>query len=175
MELFIITGKTKYKTVFDNISFAQMLNRPSNLRNQLKPNSIVPSAYTWSQNWDSYRIQDTSHAGAIISFIITAYENDMYWNKADIDALTSTVNDVIWKPEYGIQFMKNVDGTGGYDLPGRLNEWLNLGRFNQSLQNRIKNYYTGMNLTFYGIQPLGIAALNARILADGKPIYPEQY
>lgn len=174
MELYIITGKEKYKTVFDNISYGTMVDRPSNLRNQFKYNSQVPTAYTWSQRWDIDQIQDTSHAGAIVSFVITAYENDMYWDKADIDALISTVKDVIWKEEYETQFMYNVDGTGGYDLHGRLHDWLNLGRYDESLQQRIKDDYTGKNLTFYGIQPLGIAALNAKILEDGQPVYPEQ-
>ena len=174
MELFIITGKSKYKTVFENISFGKMIGRPSNLRNQFKPNAQVPSAYTWSQLWDSDKVQDTSHAGAIVSFIVTAYENGMYWNESDIEALTSTVKDVIWKDSYGSEFMKNVDGSGGFDLFGRLHDWLNLARYDQELQNKIKNEYTGMNLTFYGVQPLGIAALNARVLADGRPVYPEQ-
>jgi len=174
MELYIITGKEKYKKVFDNISFGKMVGKPSNLRNQFKPNSKVPSAYTWSQNWDSYYIQDTSHAGAVVSMVVTAYENEMYWNEDDIKALISTVKDVIWKGEYGSEFKKNVDGSGGFDLAGRLHEWLNLGRFDQDLQDKIKNKYTGKNITYFGVQPLGIAALNARILADGKPVYPEQ-
>ncbi|WP_027066493.1 Ig-like domain-containing protein [Maribacter sp. Hel_I_7] len=174
MELYIITGKEKYNTVFENVSFGTMVGRPSNLRNQLKPNNKVPSAVTWSQRWDIDQIQDTSHAGAIVSFIVTAYENNMYWTEADITALTSTVNNVIWKKEYGSFFMYNVDGTGDYDLHGRLHDWLNLGRYDESLQQRIKEDYIGKNLTFYGIQPLGIAALNAKILEDGYPVYPEQ-
>ena len=174
MELYLITGKSKYKTVFDNISYGKMVNRPSNLRNHFKSNKQAPSAYTWSQRWDISLIQDTDHAGAIVSFITNAYENNMYWNKSDIDALLSTLNNVIWKKQYGSNFKENVDGTGDYDLHGRIHEWLNLGKYDQELQNRIKSSYIGKNLTYYGVQPLGIAALNARILEDGKPIYPEQ-
>ena len=174
MELYIITGKEKYKTVFDNISFGTMVGRPSNLRNQLQSNSKVSSAVTWSQRWDINSIQDTDHAGAIVSFIVTAYENDMYWNEADINSLKSTLKNVIWKKEYGSNFMSNVDGTGEFDLHGRIHEWLILGSYDSEIQNRIKNDYTGKNLTYYGIQPLGIAALNAKILEDGHPVYPEQ-
>tara|TARA_R110002051_G_scaffold324422_3_gene421565 strand:+ start:1742 stop:3205 length:1464 start_codon:yes stop_codon:yes gene_type:complete len=174
MELYIITGKEKYKTVFDNISFGTMVGRPSNLRNQLQSNNKVSSAVTWSQRWDINSIQDTDHAGAIVSFIVTAYENDMYWNEADINSLKSTLKNVIWKKEYGSNFMSNVDGTGEFDLHGRIHEWLILGSYDSEIQNRIKNDYTGKNLTYYGIQPLGIAALNAKILEDGHPVYPEQ-
>lgn len=174
MELYIITGKEKYKTVFENISYGDMIYRPSNLRNQLKPNSKVSSAVTWSQRWDINSIQDTDHAGAIVSFIVNAYENDMYWNQEDIDALKSTLKDVIWKEEFGSNFMSNVDGTGEFDLHGRIHEWLVLGSYDSEIQERIIKDYTGKNLTYYGIQPLGIAALNAKILEDGHPVYPEQ-
>lgn len=175
MELFIITGKEKYIEVFEKISFGNMIGRPSNLRNHLKPNPKIASAYTWSQRWDINQIQDTDHAGAVVSFIVNAHENNMFWDEAHINGLLATLNKVIWKPEFGSQFMSNVDGTGGYDLHGRLHEWLNLGRFDKELQSRIKSSYTGKNLTYYGVQPFGIAALNARILADGRPVYPEEY
>ncbi len=174
MELYLITGEAKYKEVFDNISHGTMVNRPSNLRNQLRSNPNVPSAYTWNQNWDSGGIQDTSHAGAIVSFWVEAYETDMYWDQNDIDALISTLVNVIWPESKGDKFNENVDGTGGNAYSGRLHEWLHLGAYSQEIQDRIKSDYTGANLTYFGVQPIGIAALNARILADGKPIYPEQ-
>ena len=65
MELYIITGKAKYKEVFDNISFGTLVGYPSNLRNQLNQNSSVPSAYVWSSSWGGSNTQDTSHAGAL--------------------------------------------------------------------------------------------------------------
>ena len=174
MDLYLITGETKYKLVFDNISHGTMIGWPSNLRNQIKTNPKVTSAFVWNQNWTNAAIQDTSHAGAIVSFWVAAYENSMYWNKNDIDGLVSTLKNVIWTKADGSRFTKNVDGSGGYDYYGRLHEWLPLGRFDAELQQQIKDNYTGANLTYYGIQPLGIAALNAKILLDGSPVYPEQ-
>tara|TARA_R110002074_G_scaffold203432_1_gene371315 strand:+ start:4566 stop:6143 length:1578 start_codon:yes stop_codon:yes gene_type:complete len=174
MDLYLITGETKYKLVFDNISYGTMIGWPSNLRNQIKTNSKVTSAFIWNQNWTNAAIQDTSHAGAIVSFWVAAYENSMYWDKNDIDGFVSTLKNVIWTKADGSRFTKNVDGSGGYDYYGRLHEWLPLGRFDAELQQQIKDSYTGANLTYYGIQPLGIAALNAKILIDGAPVYPEQ-
>ncbi len=173
MELYIITNKVKYKEVFDNISFKNIPNRGSSLRNQLKNNPNQPSAYIWNLDWNGSQIQDTSHAGAIISFWVEAYDNNMYWNNDDITALCSTLKNVIWKDSDGQRFYKNIDRTGGYELHGRIHEWLNLGRYDKTIQNRIRENYTGKNLTYYGIQPIGIAALNAKILSDGHPIYPE--
>ena len=176
MELYIITGKQKYKTVFENISFGVMVKNPSNLRGQLVKNPNTPSAYKWSSQWGNTnsRIQDVSHAGAIVSFIVRAFENQLYWNQEDIDALVSTLDNVIWKDSYGTKYMKNVDGSGGYEAAGRINEWLTLGRFSQKVQSKIKENYTGKNLSFFGTQSLGIIVLNEKILADKTPVYPEE-
>jgi len=101
-----------------------------------------------------------------------AYENNMYWTRPDIDALIITLNEVIWtSPSKGNRY--NVDGSGGYDREGRLHEWLVLGRYDSETQSKIKNGYKDKNLSYYGSQVFGIAALNAKILTDGKAIYPE--
>src|SRR5690606_11744986 len=177
MELYVITGKQKYKEVFDNISFGSMEGRPSNLRNQFYFNPKNPNAYSWSSSWGAAKgsnVQDTSHAGAIVSFLVNAYENGMYWTKEDMEALVTTLDEVIF-PDGASIAKKYVDGSGGNDIAGRLHEWLPLGRFDQSLQKKIKNNYKGKNLGYFGIQPLGIAALNTKILIDGKGVYPEKY
>ncbi|WP_145758346.1 hypothetical protein [Sediminicola sp. YIK13] len=176
MELYIITGNQKYNEVFENISFGTMPNRSSNLRNQIHYNPNVPTAYIWSSEWGKNYdsgTQDTSHAGAIISFWVTAYENNMYWNKNDIDALISTLDQVVWKDSDGVNFYKIIDGSGSYDYSGRLNEWLPLGRYSVKIQNKIKDKYIGSNLKFYGSQTLGIASLNSKFLTDGSAVYPE--
>ena len=184
MELHRLTGKAKYKTVFDNISFGKMVKYPSNLKTQFYSNPKVPSAYTWSLVWGAAKgtdVQDTSHAGVIISFVELAEEAGMYWKKSDIDALKSTLTDVVWPSALGKNYYRNVDGTGGQYGPqpgnnidkihGRLNEWLVLGRRDLKLQKRIEADYTGNHLKFFGTQTLGIAALNAKFLIDGAPVY----
>src|SRR5690606_20368355 len=102
---------------------------------------------TWGASKGS-KVQDCSHAGAIVSFMVNAYENDMYWNKADMDALVITLDEVIF-PAGTSTARKNVDGSGGNDIAGRIHEWLHLGRFNQKIQNKIKSNYTGRNLKYY--------------------------
>ncbi len=177
MEFFIITGKQKYKEVFDNISFGNMVDRPSNLRQQLYSNPKNPSSVLWSQIWGASQgvwMQDTSHGGAVVSFIINAHSNKMYWTQEDIDALIVTLDKVLWKDSDKAEVSINIDGSGGYHNPGgRLHEWLTLGRYSAPLQNKIKNNYIGKNFNYYGTHFFGIAALNAKILKDGKPVYPE--
>ncbi|MBM1106773.1 PKD domain-containing protein [Aurantibacter crassamenti] len=173
MELYIITGKSKYKEVFENISYGNMVDEPSNLRNQLYDNPKDASAYAWDQTWGVRKgsnIQDTSHAGPIVSFITLAYENGMYWKKSDANALLRTI-DVVWTGPDNIKL--NVDGSGGDGAKGRLHEWFYLARYSQSLQNRIKkDYQSNPHLNFFGSQVLGIAALNSKILSDGSAVYP---
>ena len=174
MELYLITNKQKYKDVFEEISFGPMPYRPSNLRQQLRYNTNVPSAYVWNSNWEDTNIQDTSHAGAIISFWVEAYDNEMYWDRDDIDALISTFNDVVCKTEL-TEAREFVDGTGRLNTnQTTLHEWMNLGRYNQTIQNKIRAHYDARSsLGYVGLQPVGIAALNAKILADGRAYYPE--
>jgi len=177
MELYIITGKIKYKEVFDNISHGEMFGYSSNLRNQLYPNPKNSSAYAWDSTWGvnyGNNIQDTSHAGAIVHFWVLAYENGMYWTKSDIDALVPVI-DIVWEGSSpGSRDIKtNIDGSGG-DVPyGRLHEWLPLARYDIALHQKVKKNYTGGHLKYFGCQPLGISALNAKILTDGKAVYPE--
>lgn len=178
LEFYIVTAKTKYKKVFDNISNGKMHKRPSNLRNQLFYEPKNPEAALWDSKWGVEKgsaIQDTSHGGAIVSFWIIAFENNYYWSKKDINSLIITLNDFAWTSMDGEEVKKNIDGTGGYHGPGgRLHEWLNLGRYDRKLQERIKNQYVGKNYKYYATQLFGIAALNEKILIDGEPVYPEK-
>ncbi len=189
MDLFLITGDAKYREVFDNISHGTMVGYPSNLRDQFADNPDHPGAYTWSQVWGaspSESIQDTSHAGAIVSFINAAADQQLYWTDDDVTALIKTLLDVIWDRALDGAYHQNVDGTdptagsftGPYGLPGslggRLHEWLHLGSHDPEIQRRIELYYLDparRNTIFFGYQAYGIGALNARILAEGAPVY----
>ncbi len=175
MELYIITGKQKYKDVFDNISFGKMPGVPSNLRAQLNTNPKVTGAVVWASGWGGNNVQDTSHANDIVSFWITAYENGMYWTRNDIDGLLSTLDKVIYSSSDGPNVKLNVDGSGGYDAPGRLRDWIKLGRYDRKLQNRLISQYlsNSSNASRYPIHNFGNLALNEKILADGKPVFPE--
>ncbi|THD66799.1 hypothetical protein E7Z59_13555 [Robertkochia marina] len=181
MELYMVTGKAKYREVFENISFKGMPNRPSNLRDRIYFNPDQTDAYVWDSQWDVNQgggVQDTSHAGAIISFIVNAADNNMYWNSNDITAFTNTLMKVIWPAENGSQMAYNVDGTEGFQRAHKGHEWLTLGRYSREVQERIFTDYIPNtqfeNVYVYGTQAMGAAALNAKILTDGAPVYPEQ-
>lgn len=167
MELYLITGKPKYKEVFDNISFGTMEGRPSNLRNQMYTNPNDSQAVLWDKEWGVSKgssLQDSSHAGAIISFIVAAHENGMYWGQSDIDALIHTFDNYVWPEQYLTSVRRLIDGSGG-DIPsGRVHEWLPLGRYDQALQAKIREHYVGQHVKHYGSQVFGIAAMNAKIL-----------
>ena len=183
MELYRITGEAQYLEVFENISHGEMPGRPSNLRMQLYPNPSTPSAYTWASHWgvpEGDEVQDTSHAGAIVSFWEEAVEAGMYWTVDDRAALTSTLMDVMWFEDGS--YARFVDGTSGSDGPypapdgrcgacGRLHEWLVLGRHDRAVQAKIETGYGGGNHRYFGTQAIGISALNARWLLAGGPAY----
>ncbi|MCC6338330.1 MAG: hypothetical protein IT380_30590 [Myxococcales bacterium] len=185
MDLYLITGDAEYREVFDNISHGVQVGQPSNLRTQFQPNLAHPTAYVWASVWGAEldaSVQDTSHAGALVAFIHEAALAGMYWTQADIDALANTLMLVVWDPALDGGYHQYVDGTdpaeGPYGLPnttgGRLHEWLNLGRHRADIQARIETEYldqTRRNTSFYAYQLYGIGALNARVLADGRPYY----
>ncbi len=189
MDLYLLTGEPRYREVFDNISHGVMPGYPSNLRAQMEANPAHPEAWVWSSVWGeppATTVQDTSHAGAIVSFIHEAALAGQHWTQADVDALSATLMQVVWDPALGGAYHQNVDGTdpttgaftGPYGLPGRLggrlHEWLHLGRRRPDIQARIETEYldpTRRNVIFFGYEAYGIGALNARVIADGRAYY----
>ncbi|MEO1013358.1 MAG: hypothetical protein AAFX53_18845, partial [Bacteroidota bacterium] len=167
MEMHIITGESKYKEVFDNISFA---GHPSgsyqgeSLRGQILNNPSVPSAYLWDQDWGGTGPgwQDTYHLSDTISFLILAYENGYYWDMDDMLALVSLYDDVIFLPGDGANIRLYMDGSGGYDVAKRLRDGGKIGRFDPTLSARISSQYISNAdvQSFYGTQHLSIATLN---------------
>lgn len=184
MELHTMTGDPEYLEVFENISFDEVLGYGSSLRDQMEWSPDVPSAWVWSSLWGepaSVNIQDTSHAGAIVSLIaVAAQKGDYGWGPADVQALTSTLMDIVWEEPLDGAYWENVDGTGRLygepgELGGRAHEWMTLGRFSSAVQARMESEYLDperRNLRhFYGYEAAGIGAYNARMLAYGSPVY----
>lgn len=178
MELYIITGKQQYLNVFNNISYAGFpkgMQGPagSSLRKQMFRKG---SALIWNSSWGSRNIQDTSHGADVVSFWVTARENKMYWSANDMNGLISTLNNYVWKSNSPILFAQNTDGSGrSSNMEASFHNFITLGRFNQELQNRIRKYYNPISMKHKTTQAMGIAALNQKILEDGRPVYPEQY
>jgi len=177
MELYLITGEAVYKEVFDNISFKGLPNyQGASLRGRIYTNPEDQSAYAWSQSWTSSKVQDTSHGADIVSFWTTAYENDMYWTKEDIDALVSTLYNVVWTNDDPLMYTANVDGSGGSnEWDAGFHNFITLGRFDEKLQVRLESYFTTQSVRYKTTEAFGIGALNRKILDDGRPVYPEEY
>ena len=170
MEMFLITGENKYKTIFNNISFGTMIGKPAkaNIRNQFFKNLKQANGIAWYMDFDNSNgvIQDTEHAGAVVSFIINAYENGMYWTENDITALLYTAKNVVWTEDQvddRIWSTEFVDGSGKIVSHRFKNEWMKLGRFDRDFQDKIKRH--AVNYKYYGSQLAGIGALNEKILA----------
>ncbi len=179
LELHAVTGEAAYLDVFDRVSHGEMPGRPSNLRNQFAPNPAQPAAYVWSSEWNETpgagTVQDTSHAGAIVSFVSTAVELGQYWTTDDLDALSETMNTVVWEASLEGGYHRNVDGTTdagdtpyavGGGLGGRMHEWFVLGRHRPDIQARMERQYITYprNVSYFGIEVYGIGAYNARVL-----------
>lgn len=177
MELYLITGKPLYKEVSDNISTdgIQLYSNQS-IKSRLYNNPSSPGAISWYMDWTKNEIQDTSHGSDVVSYFVNAYENDMYWDINDINALVTTLDKVIWTSNSGLKFTENIDGSGGSNANNAgFHSLITLGRFNQTLQDRLEKYYTIRAIPFRDAQAIGVIANNRKILDDGKPFYPEEY
>lgn len=180
LDLWLITGKSKYQTVFNNFNLS--------MRSQIKKNKKMSGAYIWDTQWNSsaliakmtnmksqiepIQIQDISHGNAIVGYIIEAYEAGIAFKRSDINALLFTFNKVVWKNQ-GSSAMY-IDGTGqGY---GRfVDGFMKLGRYSTALQKRLENYDFGKSTVYNRRnQFYAYGCLNARILLSSKPVYPSR-
>ena len=176
MELYLITKKAKYKSFFDRASFAGCSTcvetlKGFSMRDQLYDNtSVTPTAYGMYLRWGVFNNDtdkfDSPHFAAFIQFVALAYENDMYWNKTDVEKLISTVNNVIWKSDVPLAGSYYIDGTGTVDgYPIYQGAQAILGRFDESFQLRLEASTTeGWNKG----HRIGLIAANRAILNNQK-------
>jgi len=186
MELYIITGKQKYKTFFENASFrgctCPETMKGSSIRGQIfDNNSVVPVAnnisWTWGQT-TSGEVPDVPHMTAVVQFIALAAENGMYWNQGsnsdDIEKWVSTFNNVVWTEDSPSKGSFYVDGSGRMDNSA-LSQGAQaiLGRFDSDFQVRMENNI--LDHVWNKSMIAGLLLLNRKILNDGAPVYPENY
>ncbi|MEM8509770.1 MAG: DNRLRE domain-containing protein [Bacteroidota bacterium] len=173
MELYLITGRQQYLEVFENISYAGMPNFDgASLRARMFDNG--GGAIAWYEAWDKDQIQDVNHGSDVVSFWVNAYENGMYWSMNDMLGLVATTKNVVWTRNNPIEFTVNVDGSGAANnRDAGSHGMIAVGRFDESLQARIRQYYNPKSVNYQESQAMGIAALNRKILNDGVPVYPE--
>jgi len=186
MELYIITGKQKYKTFFDNASFkgcecSTVLNG-SSIRDQIfNNNSVSPTAnnisWTWGQT-TSGETPDSPHVSALVQFVALAAENGMHWNQGshsdDIAKWVSTFENVVWTEISPAKASFYIDGSGRKDAYS-LSQGAQaiLGRFDSDFQVRMENYI--LDDIWNKAMVSGLLLLNRKILNDGAPVYPENY
>tara|TARA_R110002074_G_scaffold86875_7_gene191839 strand:- start:11060 stop:14020 length:2961 start_codon:yes stop_codon:yes gene_type:complete len=173
MELHIITGTTKYKTVFDNWAFDGMVNQGNHFFRERIYN--VTGGTSHYANWTGTEPSDVSHSGPIMQTIAEAVKEGYYFVDADITGFKNLLENVIW-PTGGAggalaKSYQNLDGTGGTELSGRLGEWAIFGQYSQTLNNRFAVDYFDVsdaqyNSVFYAAVPYGWGAYNQATLDD---------
>lgn len=160
LDLWEITGDEKYRAPFEEFN--------KRMRKQIQVGRIKGGSYIyWNSPWDKSKRspQDVGHGNAVVSTIVEMYELGIGYNKRDIERLINMFNLVVW-PEQG-KFANYFDGSGngkGWFTDGLIK----LGRYDANLQKRIETHDRGRSAQFFGN-----GALNACILLNGKPVYPE--
>ncbi|WP_229071130.1 hypothetical protein [Actinoplanes sp. DH11] len=141
--------KSRYSTVHDTIA-----NR---LRAQLRRNPAEPTAYFWSDVWDSAKRpgQDVGHGNGVIAYVVEARDRGSAWTDADMAAFAALLTKVAWPG--GTTYRAYVDGTGtdnGWFADG----FVKLGRYDPAVQLRLEKHRV-VNDQF-----VANMALNARVL-----------
>ena len=186
MELYVITGKQKYKTFFDNVSFkgctCPETMKGHSIRDQIfDNNSVTPTASNISWTWGkttSGEVPDAPHVSAVVQFIALAAENRMYWNQGsnsdDIEKWVSTFDNVVWTDNSPAKGSFYIDGTGTKDSYAlSVGAQAILGRFDTDFQVRMENNI--LDHVWNKSMIAGLLLLNRKILNDGAPVYPENY
>lgn len=143
----------KYKTVYNRFD--------ADMRKQLEKTSI--GGYFWDAPWGSHDHpgQDVSHGNAVMAYVVHANaEGSKAWTDADMKAFVITLNKTIW-PSAG-KVGEYVDGSGNGN--GWFNDgFVDLGRFDSALQQRLEQNKVGQN-----IQLFASLALNAQLLSHSS-------
>jgi hypothetical protein len=141
--------KARCNTVVDQIS--------TQLRQQLRRNPAEPTAWFWSDVWDSAKRpgQDVGHGNGVVTYVVEARDRNQGWSAADLAAFSSLLTKVIWPG--GTTYHAYVDGTGtdnGWWSDG----FVKLGRYDPAVQLRLEKHQV-VNDQFAANM-----ALNARLL-----------
>ena len=137
--------RARYTTVADTIS--------TRLRGQLRRNPAEPTAYFWSDVWDSAKRpgQDVGHGNGVLAYVVEARG----WTAKDMAAFSALLTEVVWPS--GTTYREFVDGTGS-DNGWFADGFVKLGRFDPAVQLRLEKHQV-VNDQFAANM-----ALNARVL-----------
>jgi hypothetical protein len=141
--------RARYTTVADTIS--------TRLHGQMRRNPVEPTAYFWSDLWDSAKRpgQDVGHGNAVIAYVVEARDRGKSWTDADMAAFSALLTKVVWPG--GTTYHAYVDGTGS-DNGWFADGFVKLGRYDPAVQLRLEKHQV-VNDQFAANM-----ALNARIL-----------
>ena len=121
------------------------------LRGKMVSHPEVAGGYFWDSVWDtsSYPGQDVAHGNAVVAYIVEAFELGEGWTLDDIDALSLTFSEVIWRiDDDGVDYAEFVDGSGegtGWFSDG----FIKLGRFDGTIQKRLESHEVGRSVQFF--------------------------
>tara|TARA_R110002050_G_scaffold155055_2_gene283060 strand:+ start:4900 stop:6153 length:1254 start_codon:yes stop_codon:yes gene_type:complete len=183
MNLHIMTDKTIYKTVYDNI-----------VTDGFPSNSKYPGArfsdqfffvdsenQSWYWDWDQNTVQDTDHSSDVVEFYVESYENGYgIWDKSDLVSFSNTYNNLQWfNNNIPIEGRFLIDGSysskesgvdpkvAGYKSYG----WYMTAAHNPELMSRLESVVT-VNNSWFSIRTTMLGSL-AWAQNYGSHVYPE--
>jgi hypothetical protein len=160
------TRKAQCRTVADNINYHMPNFSGASLHGQLKLGTAAPGAYFWDENWNrsSRPGCDIPHANGIVAYVVEAHDRDVQgWTGADINALSRTLTDVIWR-NYGTSYPMFLDGSGA-DGATIADGFMKLGRYDAAIQMKLEHYTGPISDNYKAvIQYYANGALNAKLL-----------
>lgn len=152
-DLYTLTSNAKYKTVYTKFD--------TDLHKQLVKQSN--GGYWWDWEWGKKNKpgSDVSHGNAVMAYVVHANQyGDTAWSAADMKAFVITFNKTVWPSAHA--YAGFVDGSGSDN--GWFNDgWVDLGRFDASLEKRLETHDVGQGTQFFAS-----LALNAHLMGRDK-------
>jgi len=157
--------RTSCLAVLANIDGGPMPYWGSCLRDQLIAHPANSAAYFFSDVWGNFSApgSDTSHANAVVAYVVEAQAHGTFWTTTDLTKFATTLDQVIWTSS--TQFADYLDGTGN-SYWFMSDGWIKLGRHDAALQARFEAHTPPSGSTQYAYrdQYYGNGALNAALL-----------
>lgn len=188
MNLHIMTQKSKYLTLFNNLThsgFPSNTDYPScNFRANFY--KIGNNNYSWYQTFSTNgsgdpgtKVQDLNHAEAVYVLVTEAYEAGYYWTSEDVQLMGNGLMNVVWDGS-GItlsDWTDNVDGSGSGKADGNVSQTAIIARYHNGFYNLMSNEVSNISDVPNTAFNKRVAFLGNMVLAqavrDGTVSYPE--
>ena len=183
-DLYIITGKEKYKTFIDTAMFIGA-DYPKTLEGSYMTNQLIdittPSgqpAYDLDNSFGSgYRVVDGSHVAGMTEQFMLMYEEGYPGVTYEmLLRLKNTYSEILWTTNDPTDAKLYFNGTGGNSSSTiYTGEQASLGRMNYEFQVKYEDYTTSNVLGYNSTLRFGLLMLGRKIYNDSRPIFPEIY